>query len=160
MVGGEDGVQIQDKIGGSVRAGFIFGVAAPAPLHRQVLLPHSPLQRPLRFPQRFRWNTTTGTLHSFPIPSGSNIDFRVLNLVLQRIPSRKLWAAVKPLQSLQPYANPRGSNYPGLLTHSLLLLISLHSLNHSFIHFSLQLPLMTITTLASSTLRYSVVSPG
>ncbi|KAL6225992.1 hypothetical protein ACLB2K_004840 [Fragaria x ananassa] len=30
----------------------------------------------------------------------------------QRIPSRKLWAAVKPLQSLQPYANPRGSNYP------------------------------------------------
>ncbi|KAL6219387.1 hypothetical protein ACLB2K_007146 [Fragaria x ananassa] len=30
----------------------------------------------------------------------------------QRIPSRKLWAVVKPLRSLQPYANPRGSNYP------------------------------------------------
>lgn len=28
----------------------------------------------------------------------------------QRIPNKKLWAAVKPLQSLQPYANPRSNN--------------------------------------------------
>ncbi|KAM5550348.1 protein EMBRYO SAC DEVELOPMENT ARREST 30 [Rosa sericea] len=35
----------------------------------------------------------------------------------QRIPNRKLWAAVKPLQSLQPYANPR-SNYPAPNEHT------------------------------------------
>ncbi|XP_050370407.1 protein EMBRYO SAC DEVELOPMENT ARREST 30 [Argentina anserina] len=34
-----------------------------------------------------------------------------------RTPSRKLWAAVKPLQSLQPYANPR-TNYPAPNQHS------------------------------------------
>lgn len=50
--------------------------------------------------------------------------------LLQRIPNKKLWAAVKPLQSLQPYANPR-SNNPGD-DHFILYLI-LH-LCSSYLH--------------------------
>lgn len=50
--------------------------------------------------------------------------------LLQRIPNKKLWAAVKPLQSLQPYANPR-SNYPGHWSfYSLSCICACHTYTH------------------------------
>lgn len=41
-----------------------------------------------------------------------NDGFVFFVTIWQNIPNKKLWEPVKPLQSLQPYANPR-SNYPG-----------------------------------------------
>lgn len=64
-------------------------------------------------------------------------DGLCLFYLLQRIPNKKLWAAVKPLQSLQPYANPR-SNNPGddhfillsYLAFAFVLVISTHIFLH------------------------------
>ncbi|PRQ45908.1 putative GDP-fucose protein O-fucosyltransferase [Rosa chinensis] len=94
---GEDGVQIEDKMGGS----FVL-LLSLASLLRHLSIAKYP----------------TVDLVQYSALTAFHNDFdSFLGTQRQRIPNRRLWAAVKPLQSLQPYANPR-SNYPAPNEHT------------------------------------------
>lgn len=109
----QDGVQIKDQMDCSFRSCLVFGVSVASPLHRKILERKFGVLHPDGWYAQYfnywwagRHQLFTSIILEYMLwpPAKCNLP-----QLPQGYRSKKLWGAVKPLASLQPYSSSRSS---------------------------------------------------